>query len=134
MRAARQYQGRTSEAVLAQVSNDEGRQLVFASVPAEVNSQTRRTDFDGERGAMVAASANDCPAADGLVAAGRSFDAESPNLRRERYARPGLCRRVTLSPPAVSASDLTTPPSGRPPAPQPDPSIKAYRIETIDKT
>jgi hypothetical protein len=32
VRAARQYQGRTFEVLLAQVSNDEGKQVVFASV------------------------------------------------------------------------------------------------------
>jgi hypothetical protein len=42
VRAARQYQGRTFEVLLAQVSNDEGRQVVFASVPAEATSQTRQ--------------------------------------------------------------------------------------------
>jgi hypothetical protein len=33
------YQGRTFEVLLAQVSNDEGKQVVFASVPAEATSQ-----------------------------------------------------------------------------------------------
>jgi hypothetical protein len=42
VRAAGQYQGRTFEILLAQVSNDEGRQVVFASVPAEATSQTRQ--------------------------------------------------------------------------------------------
>jgi hypothetical protein len=42
VRAARQYQGRTFEVLLAQVSNDEGKQVVFASVPAEATSQTRQ--------------------------------------------------------------------------------------------
>jgi hypothetical protein len=42
VRAARQYQGRSFEILLAQVSNDERKQLVFASVPAEANSQTRQ--------------------------------------------------------------------------------------------
>jgi hypothetical protein len=42
VRAARQYQGRSFEVLLAQVSNDEGRQVVFASVPAEAHSQTRQ--------------------------------------------------------------------------------------------
>jgi hypothetical protein len=42
VRAARQYQGRSFEVLLAQVSNDEGKQQVFASVPAEANSQTRQ--------------------------------------------------------------------------------------------
>jgi hypothetical protein len=42
VRAARQYQGRTFEVLLAQVSNDEGKQVVFASVPAEAASQTRQ--------------------------------------------------------------------------------------------
>ncbi len=40
VRAARQYQGRSFEVLLAQVSNDEGKQVVFASVPAEATSQT----------------------------------------------------------------------------------------------
>jgi hypothetical protein len=40
--AAGQYQGRTFEVLLAQVSNDEGTQVVFASVPAEATSQTRQ--------------------------------------------------------------------------------------------
>jgi hypothetical protein len=42
VRAARQYQGRTFEVLLAQVSNDEGKQVVFASVWAEATSQTRQ--------------------------------------------------------------------------------------------
>jgi hypothetical protein len=42
VRAARQYQGRTFEVLLAQVSNDGGKQVVFASVPAEATSQTRQ--------------------------------------------------------------------------------------------
>jgi hypothetical protein len=42
VRAARHYQGRTFEVLLAQVSNDEGKQVVFASVPAEAASQTRQ--------------------------------------------------------------------------------------------
>jgi hypothetical protein len=42
VRAARQYQGRTFEVLLAQVSNDEGKRVVFASVPAEATSQTRQ--------------------------------------------------------------------------------------------
>jgi hypothetical protein len=42
VRAARQYQGRTFEVLLAQVSNDEGKQVVFASVPSEATSQTRQ--------------------------------------------------------------------------------------------
>jgi hypothetical protein len=40
--AARQFQGRTFEVLLAQISNDEGKQVVFASVPAEATSQTRQ--------------------------------------------------------------------------------------------
>jgi hypothetical protein len=42
VRAARQYQGRSFEVLLAQVSNDHGKQVVFSSVPAEANSQTRQ--------------------------------------------------------------------------------------------
>jgi hypothetical protein len=42
VRAARQYQGRSFEVLLAQVSNDEGKQVAFSSVPAEANSQTRQ--------------------------------------------------------------------------------------------
>jgi hypothetical protein len=42
VRAARQHQGRSFEVLLAQVSNDDGKQVVFASVPAEANSQTRQ--------------------------------------------------------------------------------------------
>ena len=42
VRAARQYQGRTFEVLLAQVSNDEGKQVVFSSVPAEATAQTRQ--------------------------------------------------------------------------------------------
>src|ERR1700722_13428810 len=56
---------------------------------------------------MAAASANECPPANALVSTGRSFDAESPDLRRERYARPGLCRRGALGSPPVSESGLT---------------------------
>ena len=42
VRAARQYQGRSFEVLLAQVSNDEAKPVVFSSVPAEANSQTRQ--------------------------------------------------------------------------------------------
>ena len=42
VRAARQYQGRTFEVLLAQVSNAEGKRVVFASVPAEATAQTRQ--------------------------------------------------------------------------------------------
>jgi hypothetical protein len=73
---------------------------------------TRRTDLDSdhqEHGAMAAASANECSAADALVAEGRAFDAESTSRRRERYARPGPCRRRTMGLPSVSASGLSTP-------------------------
>jgi hypothetical protein len=38
VRAARQYQGRSFEVLLAQVSNDEAKPVVFSSVPAEANS------------------------------------------------------------------------------------------------
>jgi hypothetical protein len=41
VRAAPQYQGRSFVVLLAQVSNDKGKQIVFGSVPAEANSQTR---------------------------------------------------------------------------------------------
>jgi hypothetical protein len=51
----------------------------------------------------------ECPTADALAAEGRSFDAESSDLGRERHARPGPCRGRTLGPPAVSTSGLTTP-------------------------
>jgi hypothetical protein len=69
-----------------------------------------RTNFDGdhrEHGAMAAASANECPTANALVSAGRSFDAESPDLRHERDARSRLCRGGALGPPPVSQSGLT---------------------------
>jgi hypothetical protein len=62
-----------------------------------------------EHGAMAAASPNECSAANALVSEGRTFDAESSDLRRERHARPGPCRRRALGPPAVSARGLTTP-------------------------
>jgi hypothetical protein len=39
VRAARQYQGRSFEVLLAQISNDDGQQVVFASVPAEADRQ-----------------------------------------------------------------------------------------------
>ena len=58
---------------------------------------------------MAAASPNECSAANALVSEGRTFDAESSDLRRERHARPGPCRCRALGPPAVSASGLTTP-------------------------
>ena len=56
---------------------------------------------------MAAASTNDCPTTNALVSKGRSFDAESPDLCRERYARPGLRRRGALGSPPVSESGLT---------------------------
>jgi hypothetical protein len=70
----------------------------------------QRTNFDGghrEHGAMTAASANECPTTNALVSAGRSFDAESPDLRHERHAQPGLCRRGALGSPPISESGLT---------------------------
>jgi hypothetical protein len=42
VRAARQYQGRSFEVLLAQVSNDKRKQVVFSTVAAEANSQTRQ--------------------------------------------------------------------------------------------
>ena len=42
VRAAREYQGRSFEVLLAQVGNDEGKQVVFSSVPAEAHAQTRQ--------------------------------------------------------------------------------------------
>ena len=42
IRAARQYQGRTFEVLLAQVSRDEGKPTVFSSVPAEAHARTRQ--------------------------------------------------------------------------------------------
>jgi hypothetical protein len=39
VRSARQYQGRSFEVLLAQVTNDDGEQIVFSSVPAEAISQ-----------------------------------------------------------------------------------------------
>lgn len=42
VRAARQYQGRTFEVLLAQVSREEGQPTVFSSVPAEAHAQTRQ--------------------------------------------------------------------------------------------
>ena len=39
VRSARQYQGRSFEVLLAQVTNDDGKQIVFSSVPAEAVSQ-----------------------------------------------------------------------------------------------
>ncbi len=58
---------------------------------------------------MAAASPNECSAANALVSEGRTFDAESSDLCRERHARPGPCRRRALGPPAVSVGGLTTP-------------------------
>ena len=65
------------------------------------------TAIHREHGAMAAASANECPTANALVSAGRAFDVESPDRRRERYTRPGLCRRGALGSPPVSESGLT---------------------------
>ena len=42
IRAARQYQGRTFEVLLAQISKGEGKSTVFSSVPAEAHAQTRQ--------------------------------------------------------------------------------------------
>ena len=42
VRAARQYQGRTFEVLLAQISREEGQPTVFSSVPAEAHAQTRQ--------------------------------------------------------------------------------------------
>jgi hypothetical protein len=42
VRAAREYQGRSFEVLLAQVGNDQGKQVVFSSVPAEAHAQTRQ--------------------------------------------------------------------------------------------
>ena len=42
VRSARQYQGRSFEVRLAQVSNDEGKQVVFSSVPAEADLQKKQ--------------------------------------------------------------------------------------------
>jgi hypothetical protein len=42
VKALVKYQGCSFEVLLAQISNDDGKQVVFASVPAEANSQTRQ--------------------------------------------------------------------------------------------
>jgi hypothetical protein len=42
VQAVRQYRGRSFEVLLAQVSNDKENQVVFSSVPAKANSQTRQ--------------------------------------------------------------------------------------------
>jgi len=39
VKSVREYQVRSFEVLLAQVTNDEGKQMVFSSVPAEANSQ-----------------------------------------------------------------------------------------------
>jgi hypothetical protein len=41
VRAARHYQERLFEVLLAQVSNDEDKQVMFSGVPVAVNSRTR---------------------------------------------------------------------------------------------
>ena len=62
---------------------------------------TRRADFDGghrEHGAMAAASANECPAANEVVSAGRSFDAQSPDLPSSTARSTGIMRSRSVGP------------------------------------
>jgi hypothetical protein len=90
-------------------SEDSGLVCAPAQIAAD-SPPTRRTVFDGghrEHSAMAAASANECPAANEMVSAGRPYDAEGPDVRRERHAQPGLCHCRTLGPPPVSESGLT---------------------------
>jgi hypothetical protein len=42
VRAVRSYQVRTFEVFVAQASNDDGKQIVFSSVPAEADRQTQQ--------------------------------------------------------------------------------------------
>ena len=42
MKAVRSYQGRSFEVFVAQVSNDDGKQVVFSSMPAEVDRQVQQ--------------------------------------------------------------------------------------------
>jgi hypothetical protein len=43
MRAARQYQGRSFEVLVAQVSNNAGNRVVSASVPTEADLQSQQS-------------------------------------------------------------------------------------------
>jgi hypothetical protein len=83
IRAARQYQGRTFEVLLAQISKGEGKLTVFSSVPAEAHAQTRQLrgvlhglgapvtilsdGADGPRSLGEAASPGPTPSRIGLV-------------------------------------------------------------------
>jgi hypothetical protein len=79
--------------MLAQVSNDDGKELVFSSVPlrrpragptlrdyAKARA-ARGANLDsghGKHGAMAAAPSDECPTADALDAARRASDAKGP--------------------------------------------------------
>jgi hypothetical protein len=63
VRALRSYQVRTFEVFVAQVSNDDGEQIVFSSVPLEADRRTQHLS-------------------DGLISQIRAFRAIWPSLRR----------------------------------------------------
>jgi hypothetical protein len=42
VKAVRSYQGRSFEVFLAQVSNDNGKQVVFSTMPAEADRQAQQ--------------------------------------------------------------------------------------------
>jgi hypothetical protein len=55
VRAVRSYQGRSFEVMLARVSNDDGKQVVFSSMPAEADRQ--RDQLNGVLHGLGATSA-----------------------------------------------------------------------------
>jgi len=75
VRAARGHQGRTFEVMAAQVSNDDGKPVLFSGVAGDADRQ--RTQLNGMLTGL-------CMTADTEVATWCSFDAPSPNGHRQR--------------------------------------------------
>jgi hypothetical protein len=113
VRAARQYQGRSFEVLLAQVGNDEGKQVVFSSVPAVALRLTGSSSIcvgrfqsawnsDGSSGSIWA-PINSTP--------GGSSDAPSEGVEALCKARPR--RRARLPAPWKKCSEPLGPPRRR---------------------
>ena len=82
VRAARQNQGRTFEVLLAQVSNDEGKQVVFASVPAKATRPSRTWGWSGRSPKRTAGPT----LGDGMVPVERAVHDGGPHFQHQMSA------------------------------------------------
>ena len=113
VRSARQYQGRSFEVLLAQVTNDDGEQIVFSSVPAEAIPQPDQLrGVLHKLGATVAIPATIL--SDGAEGPRALGEAASPGPTRHVLDRFHLSMRIqyvdqaTQSWPEVSADNRRT--------------------------